>query len=138
MHRLFLPFALLVCFLVPNAAIASQADVSASKGWIATPAAGSTTAVAGVEIQNPTMYEVYVVSASSEAAAAVELREGSGADSKAVKEVPIAAFGSLELKPGGPHLLLKDLKKPLEPGQTVELVLLTDGGVTLKVNALVR
>jgi copper(I)-binding protein len=35
-------------------------------------------------------------------------------------------------------MLLMDLKRPLKAGETVELTLRTDGGITLKVSAAVK
>ncbi len=41
--------------------------------------------------------------------------------------------GRLEFRPGGYHLMLEGLKRPLKPGEKVELVLLFEGGLRLKV-----
>jgi copper(I)-binding protein len=117
---------------------AQQQSVSASAGWIAAPPPGSTTAAAYAEIQNPTMYDVYIVSASADAAVTVELREGKGPEAKPVKAFTVPAYGSLELVPGGSHALLKDLKRPLKTNDTVELTLTLDSGAHLKVTATVK
>ena len=53
----------------------------ASEGWVQLPADGETSASAFVVVRNPGMYDVYLVSGSSEVAAKVELRQGGdGAD----------------------------------------------------------
>jgi copper(I)-binding protein len=36
------------------------------------------------------------------------------------------------------HILLKDLKKPLKAGDSVELTLTTDGGAVIKMTAPVK
>ena len=129
--------ALLV--LVASAAItAAQPAPSVSDGWVAVPAVGATTAVVSASIQNPTMYDIYVVSASSDVAGKVEFRERQGGDSQAVKDLTVASFGSLDLKADGPHLVLVDLKRPLKEGETVEITLKTDGGLSLKLAAVVK
>jgi periplasmic copper chaperone A len=114
--------------------VAAQAAVSASGGVITLPAPGATTAVMSVSIQNPTMYDIYVVSGSTEVAGKVELRE----DGKAVKELTVASFGSLDLTADGPHVVLADLKRELKEGETIEVTLRTDGGVVLKLAAVVK
>lgn len=112
--------------------------VSAADAWIAEPAAGATTAVAYLTVNNPTMYDVYVVSAATTAADKVELREGTGAAEKVVTNITVAAYGFAELKAGVGHLALVGLKRPLKAGDTVDLTLKTDGGVTVVVAAAVK
>ncbi|MEO8678776.1 MAG: copper chaperone PCu(A)C [Vicinamibacterales bacterium] len=113
---------------------AGQPAVSATDGWIAAPAAGATTAAAYVTIQNPTMYDIYVVSASAEVAGKIEFRDGD----KPAKDLTVPSFGSLELKSGESSMVLMELKRPLQAGETIELTLRTDGGLSLKVAALVK
>jgi len=55
-----------------------------------------------------------------------------------VKELVVPARGRLELKPGGLHLMLVDLRQPLREGQRVRLTLRLEGGQTLSVDAVVR
>jgi len=117
---------------------ASQAQPSASEAWVAAPAAGAITAVGYVAIDNPTMYEIYVVSVSSELAGSVEIAQGTPEAPTVVKELAVASFGGVALKPGGMFLRLSGLKKPLAAGDQVPLVLTTDGGVAMKVTAEVR
>lgn len=132
--------SLLVGFVVlASIALGAQEKaVTASAGWVAEPAAGATTASAFLQIENPTMYDVYIVSAAADVAGSVELHEQAGGASKATKELTVPAFGSLELKPDAAHLVLKALTRPLKKGETVNLTVKTDGGVTLKVPATVR
>jgi len=117
---------------------ASQAQPSASEAWIAAPAAGATTALGYVSIDNPTMYEIYVVSVSSDVAGSVEMMQGTPDTPTVVKELAVASFGGVALKPGGMFLRLSGLKQPLAAGDQVALVLTTDGGVAMKVTAEVR
>lgn len=123
--------------LAVPALLQAQPAPSAAAAWIAVPAAGATAADAFVEVSNPTMYEIYVTGASTDAAASVELRAG-GAQGAVVKEFPVQAYGSTAAAADAPHLRLVGLKKPLAAGDSVALTLTTDGGATLKVTATVR
>jgi len=117
------------------------AGLAASKGWVKLPASGETTATAFAEVQNPTMYDVYLTSAAADVAGKIEFRE-SGPDGVpkpgAPKFVVVSAYGSLSLEPKGVYLLLLDLKRPLKEGDTVALTLTTDSGATIKAEAAVR
>lgn len=114
-------------------ALAVQPSVTASDGRIVLPATGAATASAYVTIQNPTMYDIYVVSASADVAGKIEFRDGD----KPAKELTVPSFGSLELKSGEASMLMMDLKRPLKAGETIELTLRTDGGISLKIPATV-
>jgi copper(I)-binding protein len=116
----------------------AQAAPSASGGWVATPAAGATSTDAYVTIENPTMYEVFVIKVTSDAAGAAEIAEGPGDAAKTIRELPVPAYGSAELKPGALRIRLKDLNRPLKDGDSVGLILMTDGGVAIKVGAIVK
>jgi len=111
-----------------------QPAVTASDAWLAEPAAGATTAAAYVTVSNPTMYDIYIDTASSDAAGKIELREGTAS----AKTLTVPSYGSLEMKPGGSSLLLADLKHTLKAGEKVNLKLQTDGGITLNIAAEVR
>jgi periplasmic copper chaperone A len=115
--------------------------VAASSGWVKLPAAGETGAMAFVAIENPTMYEIYVVSATADAAGKVELRDGAqsgDARLKPVEFISVPAYASVDMKPESVHLMLLDLKRPLKEGDKVVLALATDNAGTLEVPAVVR
>ena len=115
---------------------AQQKDPSATSGWVKLPAAGATSADAYVTVDNPGMYAIYLLSASSDVAGSVELRQ-TGKDA-ALEEVTVPAYGALEMDAKGVHLLLKDLKKPLAEGDKVNLTVVTELGVKLNVQATVK
>ena len=52
-----------------------------------------------------------------------------------VKQLTIPAHGTLSLKPGGQHVMLTGLKKPITPGEKVLLSLKLDKGETLTLSA---
>jgi copper(I)-binding protein len=124
----------------PISGSTGQKAVAASSAWVKAPASGETGAAAFVTIENPGMYDIYVVSASTDAAGAVQLRApgAGGAAPAPIKEAVVPAYDSLEMTPTGPHLWLTDLKRPLKAGETISLTVVTDGGLALEVKAEVR
>jgi copper(I)-binding protein len=68
-----------------------------------------------------------LVAGSSPVAAAVELHthvmDGSVAKMRAVPAIDVPAGGRVELKPGGLHVMLINLKAPLKAGETIPLKL---------------
>jgi copper(I)-binding protein len=85
-------------------------------------------------INNPTMYDIYVMSATSDAGGKVELYSGD----KPVENMTVAAYGSLALKAGGMFLRLSGVKRPLKAGETVTVTMLTDGGIQIVATATVK
>ncbi|MEP7117515.1 MAG: copper chaperone PCu(A)C [Acidobacteriota bacterium] len=130
----------LVLGLVMSAAGSAQTSPSAVSAWVAVPAAGATWADAYVELKNPSMYEIFVVLATSDASASVELRAAAAgtADPAVTREIAVPAYGSTDAAASAPHLRLVGLTKPLAAGDSVAITLKTDGGDTLKVAATVR
>ncbi len=114
-------------------------SLSIASASIVAPAAGATEAAVHVSIQNPTMYDVYIMSGTTDAAEAVELREPDGSGgTRPASSLTASAYGSIEMGNEGPHLLLKNLKRPLSTGDTVIVTLATDGGERLRVEAVVK
>lgn len=116
----------------------AQAGPTASEAWIVEPAAGAKSADAFAVIENPSMYEVFVVSVTADAAGSADIVDGPADAARTVRELSVPAYGRAELKPGAVRIRLKDLKQPLKAGDTVALTLTTDGGATMKVSAEVR
>ncbi len=118
----------------------AQPSVRASSASVVTHGASPTTATAVVTVENGTMYDVYLVGAATEVAEVVEIREkprGTAA-ATAVKEVPVPAFGQLDMSADGVHLAISKLKRPLKTGESIPLSLVIDNGVTLTVQAVVK
>jgi len=136
-RRMLAGFPVLV-FLLSGALLSAQAGPTASDAWVAEPPAGATAADAFAVVENPTMYEVYIVSVTTDAAGAAEIVDGPADSARAVRELSVPAYGRAELKPGAVRIRLKDLKKPLKAGDSVALTLTTDGGATIKITAPVK
>ena len=68
-----------------------------------------------------------LISASSPAAGEVQLHEmameGNVMKMRQLKEIPVPAGGAVELKPGGLHLMLMNIKAPFTAGDTVPVKL---------------
>jgi periplasmic copper chaperone A len=83
-----------------------------------------------------------LVGASTPAAARVELhlteKSGEVLRMREVKAYDIPARGGFELKPGGAHLMLVDLKAPLKQGTKVPLTLRFEKAGEVKVELQVR
>lgn len=84
-------------------------------------------------LTNPTMYDAYVQSGAIDGGK-VELREGD----KATSTITIPAFGSVELKAGGPFVLVTGLTSQPKAGETINLKLMTDGGVAIAIAATIK
>ena len=83
-----------------------------------------------------------LVSASADAAASVEVHETRNMSGMMMMErvdrIVVPPGGYVELKPGGYHLMLIGLKRPLAPGQEVTLTLVFEGAGPVTARAEVR
>lgn len=84
-----------------------------------------------------------LISAKANITMMVQLHEvvTEGATSKMQEKAggfPVPANGQVELKPGGYHVMLMDLKAPLKEGDTVELELTFKTAGTVKLTAPVK
>ena len=122
---------LLALVFLPRVIIHAQPSPTASD---ATAHATSDAVVVYATLNNPSMYDIYVTSGESDAAASVELVQGD----KPATSLTIPAYGSLELKAGGPHVKLSRLKNRLKAGEELKLTLQTDGGVAIAIAAVVK
>lgn len=127
-----------LAFALTGIVLSAQAGPTASDAWVAEPPAGATAADAYALVENPSMYEVFIVSVTADVAGSAEIVDGPADAAKAVRELAVPAYGRAELKPGAVRIRLKDLKKPLREGDAVALTLTTDGGAIIKVTATVR
>jgi copper(I)-binding protein len=120
----------------------AQAPLTASGAWVREPVPGRTVTAAFVVIENTGATDLQVVSAACDAAGTVELHEmvrsGDMMKMAPVKSIVVPAKGKVELKPGGLHMMLFELKKPLKDGDTVNLTLTTDAGATVHAAAAVK
>ena len=103
---------------------------------------GATTGGAYVTVENKGATPDKLLAASTPAAKFVEIHQmsmnGGMMTMRAVQGIEIKAGARIELKPGGYHLMLLDLKKPLRTGAKIPLTLVFEKAGKLEVSAWVE
>lgn len=120
------------------------AQVTVKDAWVRATVAGQKATGAFMEIADPAGGRL--VSASTSVAGVTELHEmsmeGTTMKMRAVPGIDLPAGKAVELKPGGLHVMLMDLKQPLSAGESVALTLVVEGKdkkrETIEVKATVR
>jgi copper(I)-binding protein len=97
-----------------------------------------TSAVVFMTINNPSMYDIYIVSGKSESAESIAFMETSKDGDKAITSLTVPAYGSIELKPAERRIRLSGLKGQFKEGDELKLTLETDGGASIEVAAIVK
>lgn len=125
--------------IVVKGAFARATTAGESHGS-ATPEAGGMEMVSAayMTIQNTGHHAEKLIGAATEVAGVVELHETIIQNDVARMEpivggIEIPAEGSVELKPGGKHIMLLHLKEALVAGHTLDLVLTFESGLSLTV-----
>lgn len=139
--RLILPFLLMLLF-TPFASAAGT--ISVNDAWVRLPPPGSQIGVAYLTLEPK--QNMVLISAKSPVAKIVELHSMSMNDGvmqmRHLDRLSLDAGKAVKLEPGGLHLMLIDLKKPLKIGDKVPLDLKFTHGKsstgTLRVIAVVR
>jgi copper(I)-binding protein len=93
-----------------------------------------TRAMVYMTINNPSMYDIYIVSGKSEAAESVTFMDGN----KTVTSLTVPAYGSIELRPATTRIALSGLQGQFKEGDELKLTLETDGGVGIPIAAIVK
>jgi len=135
------PLAACLALLGCAALHAATPALSAQDAWIrATP--GSDVAAAYLTLHNAGSEPVVIVGVRSPAAAQAMIHESSVVNGQSTmrphEQLQIAAGATVRLAPGGLHIMLHELRRALQPGEQVPLLLLLAGGGTLAVSARVR
>jgi periplasmic copper chaperone A len=103
---------------------------------------GQSTTGAFMNLKNADSRDHKLVSAASPAARVVELHEhtheGGVMRMRPVKEILVKAKGETKLAPGGYHVMMIGLVKPLSDGELVPITLTFEDGSTLKLDAPAR
>ena len=126
------------------AAAAAHAQVEARAAWVRGTVQGQTTAGAYMELTSG--QRASLLGAESPAARSAEIHEmkmeGNVMRMRAVPRLELPPGKTVELKPGGYHMMLVDLKRPLRKGDLVPIRLkveLSDKTIkTIQVVAEVR
>ena len=115
----------LLVVIAAAAATAAQAQVTVSNAWVRGTVQGQT--ATGAYMQLKSADDATLVGADSPAAGIVEIHEmrmeGNTMRMRGVDKLELPAGRAVELKPGGYHVMLMDLKAPLKKGDTVPIKL---------------
>ena len=118
-----LSLALTAALLAASSA-AFAGDIAIDHPWSRATPAGAQVGAGYVTIKNTGAAPDRLLAATSDAAGKVEIHEMSMADGvmkmRAVKGLDVAPGASVELKPGGYHIMFVELKQPLKAGDTIK------------------
>ena len=131
------------CLLVP-ATVAAQQKVEVTNAWARATVPGQKVGGVYMDVRSPA--SARLVAASSSAAATAEIHhmrlENGVMKMSAVAGVDLPPGQTVKLAPGGYHVMLIDLKKPLATGDSVPVILTIENDKktrqTLEVKAEVR
>ena len=116
--------ALLLLCIIATPAVG---QINVADAWARATAPGSKIAAGYMTIRNLSGSPDRLVSVESPVAARVQthvtVKEGEVFRMREVKGYDVPANGSFELKPGGAHLMLIDVRRPLKEGEKVPLTL---------------
>jgi hypothetical protein len=125
-------------------ALPAAAQVTVTDAWVRGTVTGQKATGAFMQLKSPA--DTALVAATSPVAKIVEVHEmkmdGGMMKMNAVDKLPLPAGKVVELKPGGYHVMLMDLVRPLKEGDTVPLQLTFEDKAgkkqTLEVKAQVK
>ena len=104
-----------------------SAQIAIERPWVRATAPGLKITAGYMTLRNTAATPDRLVGASSPAAARVEthvhIKDGEILRMREVKGYDLPAKGAFDLKPGGAHLMLVDLKQPLKEGDVVDITL---------------
>jgi copper(I)-binding protein len=144
MPRSFLALALALGMIpIVSPRLAAQgAPVSAKEAWVREAPEGRKVTAVFLRLENSGATERHLVRGATEAADTLELhemkREGGMMRMSPVSRITVPAHGEVLLRPGGLHLMLFGLHRPLAAGDTIRVTLTLDDGTRLEVPAEVR
>ena len=136
-------FAVLAAVLFSGAAIAHDYQVKSlrvSNPFARATPPGAKVAGAFMTIKNVGTDADRLVSASSPIAGLVEIHEmamdGGMMKMRAIKGIDLKPGATVELQPGGYHVMLEDLKQPLKQGEQIPVTLTFEkaGVLEIKIN----
>lgn len=139
-HRLALAAA--VSLVAGGALSAQAATVTARDAWAREAPAGRKASAIFLTAENTGGTARSIVSGSTDVSDTLELHEmkkdGEMMRMSPVASIAVPAHGNVQLRPGGLHLMLFGLRKPLAVGDTVHVTLTLDNGSHIMVAAPVR
>ena len=131
-------------FVYPLFAIATQPEdtLVIENAWIAEAPPVSKVMVSYMTLKNTGPEKVEIINAASEQYSSIEFHETIHKDGMAMmirhEKLIIPAAGKLEMKRGGPHLMLFNPVKPLIAGDTVSITFTTSDNTSVTVLVTVK
>ena len=108
------------------------AELEIREAWIKNLPPSTPVRAGYMNIHNPDQVAVSVVAFRSEAFASVEIHKTSEQDGMMrmdpVPSLKIEAGSSVQLAPGGLHLMMMNPQQPTQPGDIIEIFILLDDG----------
>ncbi len=137
MHRLR-SVALAATFALGLAAgAAAQTAPAVEQPWARATIGNSTVSAAYMTLRNPTGQPDRLLEASTPAAGRVELHtmtmDNNVMRMRRVDAIDVAAGGATQLRPGGLHVMLMELRQPLRAGEQLQLTLRFERAGTVQV-----
>jgi copper(I)-binding protein len=127
MTRLVLSVSAL--FVSLSVSLAAQAQVAVKDAWVRATVAQQKATGAFMQLQSA--QDAKLISAQSPVAGVVEVHEmamdGGVMKMRAVSNLALPAGKTVDLKPGGYHVMLMDLKGQVKDGDTVPMTLIVEG-----------
>jgi periplasmic copper chaperone A len=120
--------------------VAQVGDIAVSEPRVRIPAAGRTQTAAYLTLTNSGLTRDAIIGASSPSATRVELHahlkgEGGMMQMRRVPKIDLPEKTSIALSPGGLHVMIKDLKGPLNIGDRISMTLKLESGAELTFQA---
>lgn len=117
-------------------------EITVKDAWIPEGPPSAKATAAFMVIENHTGKEVALVAAKTEAARATEMHKmemrNEMMEMKKIERIPVPANSQAELKPGGLHLMLIGLTKPLKDGDKVSFTLQFSNSTEKTIQAMVK
>ncbi len=128
--------------VVKSAAIIENSVIKVSHAWVRAMPPGSVMTAAYLRLQNTSDRPVKVISVNSPQANDCSIHktviEKGFNRMREVKYLSIPAHQSVSLSPGGLHIMIMGMNKPLKKGTLFPIVLKYDNGSLQHVNALIK
>ena len=146
-YRFFTPLLFISsCFygsaFASDAVLDSGTTLTIENAWIAEAPPVSRVMVAYMTLKNTGPNNIEIIDAESDLYSSIEFHETLHEDGMARMirhaSLEISAYNSLELKQGGPHLMLFNPTKRLKAGDTVDIKLMTKNNITKTISVPVK
>ena len=122
--------------------LATAATMTVNNAYVRATPPGVPNSAAFMQLKNHASHDISVMSATSTVAKKVELHTHDMINGEMrmyqVKKIDVNAKATTSLQPGGFHIMLLGLKKPLKEGDMINLTLTLYSGETISVSAPVK